>query len=156
VLYYESAKERVFFSPQTAHRPLWKDKSFAKRRPLSARRDGTSSKETTVDEPRCAEFILLALVDISGSWPNRQLSGQTMQADRVFLNPAKPYAPETNDHKRCWPKMVAAIEKSGDRGATYAMLKAIGESNKDYAVYLIGQLGVLRCPALEQRLGISE
>jgi hypothetical protein len=52
--------------------------------------------------------------------------------------------------------MVAAIEKSGDRGATYAMLKAIGESNKDYAVYLIGQLGVLRCPALEQRLGISE
>jgi hypothetical protein len=31
----------------------------------------------------------------------------------------------------------------------YATLRAIGGSNKDYAVYLIGQLAVLRCPALE-------
>jgi hypothetical protein len=87
----------------------------------------------------------------------RSIAKQHIQdSDRVFLNPAKPYVPETNDHKQCWPKMVVAIEKSGERGALFATLKVIGGSNKDYAVYLIDQLRVLRCPALEQRLGISE
>jgi hypothetical protein len=86
----------------------------------------------------------------------RAIAKQNIQdADRVFLNPDKPYVPETNDHKLSWPKIVAVIEKSGDRGVMYATLKAIGGSNKDYAVYLIGQLGVLRCPALEKRLGLS-
>jgi len=50
--------------------------------------------------------------------------------------------------------MATAIEKSGERGAMYSTLKAIGGPKKDYVVYLIGQLGVLRCPALGQRLGI--
>jgi hypothetical protein len=86
----------------------------------------------------------------------RSIAKQHIQdADRVFLNPAKQYVPETNDHKQCWPKIVEAIEKAGERGAMYATLRAIGGSNKDYAVYLIGQLGVLRCPALEQRIGVS-
>lgn len=34
-------------------------------------------------------------------------------------------------------------------------LRVIGGSNKDYAAYLISQLKVLRCPALEDRLGYS-
>jgi hypothetical protein len=79
----------------------------------------------------------------------RSIAKQHIQnADRVFLNPAKPYVPETNDQEQVWPKMVAAIKRSGERGAMYATPRAIGASNKDYAVYLIGQLGVLRCPAL--------
>jgi hypothetical protein len=70
----------------------------------------------------------------------------------VFIVPAKIYTPETLDHQQCWPKIVAAIERSKARGAMYSTLRAIGGSNKDYAAYLIGQLQVLQCPALEERL----
>jgi hypothetical protein len=75
--------------------------------------------------------------------------------DRVFLVDTRNYTPETNDHRQCWPKIIAAIKKNGERGAMYATLRAIGGSNKNYAAYLIGQLHVLRCPALEGRLRIS-
>ena len=73
--------------------------------------------------------------------------------DRVFLAD-RPYAPQTLDHQQLWPRIVAAIEASGARGAMYATLRAIGGTNKNYAAYLIGQLHVLRCPALESRLGV--
>ena len=77
------------------------------------------------------------------------------EGDRVFLATDRHYRPETVDHQLLWPKMAAAIEKSGERGAMYATLRAIGGSNKNYAAYLIG-LHVLRCPALESRLGLTE
>jgi len=35
---------------------------------------------------------------------------------RVFLNASKSYAPETDDHQRCWPKTVDGIAKGGERG----------------------------------------
>jgi len=74
--------------------------------------------------------------------------------DRVFLAGDKHYTPATADHKQCWPKIIAAVEKGGERGAMYSTLRAIGGSNKEYAAYLIGQLQVLQCPALEDRLGL--
>jgi hypothetical protein len=73
--------------------------------------------------------------------------------DRVFLAD-RPYAPETLDHQVIWPRIITAIEASKARGVMYATLRAIGGPNKDYAAYLIGSLHVLRCPALESRLGI--
>jgi len=72
--------------------------------------------------------------------------------DRVFVAPAKTYTPETVDHQQCWPKIVSAIEQSNACGAKYSTLKALCGSNKDYVAYLIGQLQVLRCPAVEDRL----
>lgn len=87
----------------------------------------------------------------------RALVKQRIQdGDRVFLVENRAYKPETNDHRKCWPKIALAIEMSKGRGAMYAALRAIGGSNKDYAAYLIGQLQVLRCPALEQRLGLID
>ncbi len=68
----------------------------------------------------------------------------TSVGDRVFLATDRRYAPESLDHQQLWPKMAAAIERSGERGAMYATLRAIGGSNKNYAAYLIG-LHVLRC-----------
>jgi hypothetical protein len=88
---------------------------------------------------------------------SRALVKQRIQdGDRVFLATNRTYKPETNDHRQCWPKCVAAIESSKGRGVMYSTLKAIGGSNKDYAAYLIGQLQVLRCPALEQRIGLID
>jgi hypothetical protein len=70
-------------------------------------------------------------------------------ADRVVVNAARTYTPQTDEHRQLWPKILAAIKKSGDRGVWYSSVKAIGGGNVDYAAYLIGDLGVLRCPALE-------
>jgi hypothetical protein len=87
----------------------------------------------------------------------RALVKQRIQdGDRVFLVDSGTYKPETKDHRQCWPKIALAIEMSKGRGTTYAALRAIGGSNKDYAAYLIGQLQVLRCPVLEQRLGLID
>jgi hypothetical protein len=70
-------------------------------------------------------------------------------ADKIFVAEGHNYVPETEDHRRTWPKIVEAI---GQRGAWYSTLKALSGSNKDYVAYLIGDLGALRCPALERRL----
>jgi hypothetical protein len=69
--------------------------------------------------------------------------------DRVFVSVDKSYVPEKADHRVTWPKLVAAI---GTKGAWYSTLKAISGANKDYVAYLIGDLGVLNCPALRERL----
>jgi hypothetical protein len=76
-------------------------------------------------------------------------------ADRVRLSPGREYHCQTRDHALCWPKIQAALERAGERGLAYATVKAMGGSNKDYAAYLIGALGVLRCPLLEERLAIG-
>jgi hypothetical protein len=70
-------------------------------------------------------------------------------ADRVYVSTGKSYVPEKEDHRLTWPKLVAAI---GKKGAWYSTLKAKCGSNKDYVAYLIGDLGVLNCPALQERL----
>lgn len=70
-------------------------------------------------------------------------------ADRVYVSVGKSYAPEKDDHRVAWPKLVAAI---GTRGAWYSTLRAISGANKDYVAYLLGDLGVLTCPALQERL----
>jgi hypothetical protein len=70
-------------------------------------------------------------------------------ADRVFVSAGNPYVPEKADHRVTWPKLVAAI---GTKGAWYSTLKALSGANKDYVAYLIGDLGVLHCPALQERL----
>jgi hypothetical protein len=75
-------------------------------------------------------------------------------SDRVFLAPDKPYGLTVQDHKACWPKIVAALKKAGDKGLYYATVKAMSGSNKDFAAYLIGDREVLRCPALESRLSL--
>jgi len=73
-------------------------------------------------------------------------------SDRVFLAEGRPYTPETADHQSTWPKIQAAI---GTRGAWYSTLRALSRSNAHYIAYLIGDLQVLRCPALETRLGVD-
>jgi len=86
----------------------------------------------------------------------RALVKQRIQdGDRVFLTREKHYSPQTNDHQQCWPKILFAVENGGERGVTCSTLRAIGGSNKDYAAYLIEQLQVLRCPELEDRLGVK-
>lgn len=70
-------------------------------------------------------------------------------ADRVYVSAGRSYVPEKDDHRSTWLKLVAAI---GSKGAWYSTLRAICGTNKDYVAYLIGDLGVLKCPALEERL----
>jgi hypothetical protein len=70
-------------------------------------------------------------------------------ADRVFVAAGKSYVPEKDDHRVTWPKLIAAI---GTNGAWYSTLKALSGANKDYVAYLIGDLKVLHCPALQARL----
>ena len=80
----------------------------------------------------------------------------TEDGDRVFLGPnATTYRPQTGDHQALWPKIRDAVEKSGERGVMYATLKTMGGSNKAYVAYLIGDIGALRCPMLESRLGVG-
>jgi hypothetical protein len=73
-------------------------------------------------------------------------------ADRVFIAPDCAYDPKTDDHRKLWPNICAAI---GERGAWYSTVRAVSGQNKNYAAYLIGALRVLRVPSLEQRLGID-
>lgn len=76
--------------------------------------------------------------------------------DRVLANVrTASYVPETEEHRQLWPRIHQAVERGGEKGVWFSALKAIGRGNPDYAAYLIGQLHVLRCPALEQRLGID-
>jgi hypothetical protein len=70
-------------------------------------------------------------------------------ADRVHVSAGKSYVPEKGDHRLTWPKLVAAI---GTKGAWYSTPRAISGTNKDYVAYLIGDFGVLNCPALQERL----
>lgn len=72
--------------------------------------------------------------------------------DRVFVAPDGGYLPETNDHKIMWPRIVKMI---GERGAWYSTLRAACSSNKDYVAYLIGDLGALKCPEVDRRLGLD-
>ena len=74
-------------------------------------------------------------------------------ADVVVLSPHKTYAPTTNEHLQLWPKLVALI---GEKGAWYSTLRAACGGNHGYVAYLIGDLGVLRVPKLEARLGIED
>lgn len=71
------------------------------------------------------------------------------ETDRVTLNPERPYTPQTADHLRLWPKIEQTVRETG---AWYSTLRAIAGTNRDYVLYLIGDLGVLRCEALEKRL----
>jgi hypothetical protein len=77
------------------------------------------------------------------------VKAHVLDGDRVYISAGKPYVPEKADHRVTWPKLVAAI---GTKGAWYSTLKALSGANKDYVAYLIGDLGVLNCPALEKRL----
>lgn len=69
--------------------------------------------------------------------------------DRVFVATDHTYTPQTEDHRRTWPRIVAAI---GEKGAWYSTLRAIAGANHDYVAYLIGDIGALTCPAMEERL----
>jgi hypothetical protein len=73
--------------------------------------------------------------------------------DRVFVAPDCQYEPQTDDHKKLWPKIRAVIT---ERGAWYSTVRAAGGTNKDYAAYLIGDLRALRVPELEKRLDIRD
>jgi len=74
-------------------------------------------------------------------------------ADYVFVNPAKTYAPETNEHRTLWPKLLTII---GEKGAWYSTLRAACGGNKDYVAYLVGDLHVLRIPRMDERLAIED
>jgi hypothetical protein len=86
---------------------------------------------------------------------NRSLIGRSRvkanirDDDRIFISPDHTYVPQTEDHRRTWPRIVASI---GAKGAWYSTLRTIAGSNHDYVAYLIGDLGVLICPGLEQRM----
>jgi hypothetical protein len=73
-----------------------------------------------------------------------------LDSDRVFVAPDHTYAPQTEEHRRLWPRIVAAI---GEKGAWYSTLRAISGGNYDYIAYLIGDAGALVCPAMEERIG---
>ena len=63
--------------------------------------------------------------------------------DRVFVASNHTYTPQTEDHRRTWPRVVAAI---GEKGAWYSTLRAIAGGNYDYIAYLIGDVGALVRP----------
>ncbi|MGE3594156.1 MAG: hypothetical protein AB7N70_01305 [Dehalococcoidia bacterium] len=77
--------------------------------------------------------------------------------DRVIRNDrTASYVPATNEHRELWPKVLQKVDAAGERGAWYATLKSVGKGNADYAAYLIGDLKVLSCPALEARMALGE
>jgi hypothetical protein len=71
------------------------------------------------------------------------------ETDRVFLSDNHQYRPSKPDHQKTWPQITSAI---GSKGAWYSTLRVLCRGNHDYILYLIGDIGALKCPALEQRL----
>ena len=69
--------------------------------------------------------------------------------DRVFIADDHLYSPKTGDHQTMWPSIRSAI---GSRGAWYSSLRAKCRGNRDYILYLIGDVKALTCPAVEDRL----
>lgn len=94
-------------------------------------------------------YTKLSAISSHEKTPGRAAIKRVIQdGDRIFLDDARPYTPETVDHQRVWPKIVAAV---GQRGAWYSTLRTLCGPNNDYIVYLIGDLGVLKCPVLRDR-----
>lgn len=73
--------------------------------------------------------------------------------DIVVLNRQRTYAPETQEHRQLWAKLVALI---GEKGEWYSTLRAACGGNKNYVAYLVGDLDVLRVPKLDARLGVED
>ena len=75
---------------------------------------------------------------------------QIQEMDRVFVSDDHQYHPTKLDHQKVWPRIMAV---TGSKGAWYSTLRTLCRGNHDYILYLIGDIGALKCPALEQRLG---
>lgn len=82
-----------------------------------------------------------------------RVKANILDSDRVFVALDHAYTPQTEDHRRTWPRIVAAI---GEKGAWYSTLRAITGPNHDYVAYLIGDVGALICPAMDARIGTQK
>jgi hypothetical protein len=88
---------------------------------------------------------------MSKTKPGRGLIKRNVRDDdKVYVAPNCSYVPETDDHRRLWPKVCGII---GEHGAWYSTLRAACGANKDYIAYLIGDLGALVCPDVDRRMG---
>jgi hypothetical protein len=70
-------------------------------------------------------------------------------ADRVYVSAGKSYV-SGEGRSSCYLAQTCCRDRN--KGAWYSTLKALSGANKDYVAYLIGDLGVLHCPALQERL----
>jgi hypothetical protein len=75
---------------------------------------------------------------------------QIQEMDRIFVADDHQYKPMKRDHQKLWPRIMCA---TGSNGAWYSTLRTLCHGNHDYILYLIGDIGALKCPTLEQRLG---
>lgn len=67
-----------------------------------------------------------------------RVKANILDNDEVLIASNHTYTPQTEDHRRTWPRVVAAI---GEKGAWYSTLRAIAGGNYDYIAYLIGDVG---------------